>query len=223
MIKKKLIKMMKDNKVYIAPTGAICLNDVVDNIICSKNTNQFMKNINGKTQVNNYYFIGPYTCIEMFKNSKFTRCRNIYKQILTDEEEEIVHYELRYELTTKYRLELANQLPAIKNASNKIETLNTIVDNYKLSEETKQLELQFKLSDNYKFEMEKEKLLYQKEIRIKEIESDTEIAIKNIDVDLQREKNIHLAMEKGYDLSHFSYNATKNKQNTKKKCNIVDL
>lgn len=115
-----------------------------------------------------------------------------------------------------------NKLPVIKEADNKIANLVKVVDGYKQSDELRKqsdelrkLEMQFKLSDNYKLELERD-------VKIKQIESDTQIALGNINIELQREKNKQIAMEHDYDVTHFIDNVSKNKPNSKAK-NIVKL
>lgn len=49
----------------------------------------------------------------------------------------------------------------------------------------------------------------QRDIKIKEIDSDTQIAIKNIELDIQREINKCVAMEQGCDLAQFMDNVKK--------------
>lgn len=105
------------------------------------------------------------------------------------------------------QLIIENQLPAIKDANTQISNLSNVVDTYKQFEQIKKLEYEFKMSDNYKLEVEKE-------IKIKELDSETAIALKNIEVELQREKNKQIAMENGYDPLLFY---ASNKISTKKK------
>ena len=80
--------------------------------------------------------------------------------------------------------------------------------------------MEFRLSDNYKLELERD-------IKIKELDSDTAIAVKKIELDIQREKNKQIAMENGYDLTYFitdiskSNNKPNNKSNNKR--NVIEL
>ena len=76
-----------------------------------------------------------------------------------------------------------NKLPAIKEAGSQFVSLCNVVDAYKQSEEIRKLEFQFKLSDNYRLELETNKF-------IKEIKYETSIAIKNIKLDIEKENNI---------------------------------
>lgn len=117
-----------------------------------------------------------------------------------------------------------HKLPAIKNADTQISTLNNVVDTYKQSDEIRKLELQYRLSENYKLEIEVDKLRIEKDIKIKQIENDTQIAMGNIEIQLQREKNKQYAMEHGYDLTHFIDNVIKNKNNKHtKKQGVINL
>ena len=85
-----------------------------------------------------------------------------------------------------------NKLPAIKEADNKIQTLSTVVDAYRQSDELRKLELEFKMSENYKLEL-------QRDIKIKEID----MLMKEIDSKIQREKNRGIAMMRGRKLRDF--------------------
>jgi hypothetical protein len=85
-----------------------------------------------------------------------------------------------------------NKLPAIKEADNKIQTLSTVVDAYRQSDELRKLELEFKMSENYKLEL-------QRDIKIKEID----MLMKEIDSKIQREKNRGIAMMHGRKLRDF--------------------
>ncbi len=96
-------------------------------------------------------------------------------------------------------------LPAIKEANNTISNLNNVVDVYRQTDKTRQLELKFKLSDNYKLELE---------TKLKEFESIIEV--RKLDIELQKEKNIQSAIENGADPNKFFglvSNVTKNKNN----------
>lgn len=110
-----------------------------------------------------------------------------------------------FAITTKYTHEFMikllqeliakNPLEAIKEADSKISHLSAIVDTYKQSDDLRKLELQYKMSENYKLELEKD-------IKIKKMDSETQITIKKIDLEIQREKNKQIAMEQGYALDH---------------------
>lgn len=95
----------------------------------------------------------------------------------------------------------------LTEANDKIDYLLQMIDIYRRSDEIKQLELQFKLSDNYKLELEM--LSMEKEIKMKQIESETKIALKNIELNIQRELTKYMAMKKGYELTHVIDNVKK--------------
>jgi prophage antirepressor-like protein len=132
-----------------------------------------------------------------------------------------------FTITTKYaytffvsmmqNLIANHKLPAIKEADTKNMVLTNAVDIYRQSEELRKLELQYRLSENFKLELERD-------IRIKELDSETAVAVKNIEVELQREKNKQIAMENGYDLDLFiNKNINAVKKGGKDKHNIVVL
>ena len=94
-------------------------------------------------------------------------------------------YSYEYFIDLMKKMVVDNKLPAIKEADNKIQTLSTVVDAYRQSDELRKLELVFKMSENYKPEL-------QRDIKIKEIDSK-----------IQREKNRGIAMMRGRKLRDF--------------------
>lgn len=115
------------------------------------------------------------------------------------------------------------KLPAIKEANNKIDNLTNVLVTYKQSDELRKLELEYRLSDNYKLELQRDIKIKELDTKIKEIDSETRIVLGNIEIDLQREKNKQIAMEKGYDLSQFMTNVDKNTSSKKKKYEIISI
>ena len=87
----------------------------------------------------------------------------------------------------KHMQDLINthKLPAIKEATDQIARLENVVDTFNRSEEIKKLELQFKMSDNYKLEMEKD--IKMKEIEIRRIEAETKLL--NVQLKIERIRN----------------------------------
>lgn len=69
-------------------------------------------------------------------------------------------------------------LPAIKEAANQIVQLEKVVDTFHKSDELKKLELEFKMSDNFKLEVERD-------IKIKEKDVERDIKIKEKDVEMK--------------------------------------
>ncbi|ANB50165.1 putative Bro-N domain-containing protein [Powai lake megavirus] len=118
-----------------------------------------------------------------------------------------------FTVTTKYthqyfidlmkKLIVDHKLPAIKEADDKINALSSVIDSYKHSEEIKKLEYQYKLSDNYKLKL-------QRDIRLKEIDSETQICVKNIELEIEREKSKRVVMNKGFNIQN---NIKKQKHN----------
>ena len=101
------------------------------------------------------------------------------------------------------KLIVDHKLPAIKDANIKIDNLCDVVNSYKQSEEIRKLELQFKLSENYKLEIAKD-------IKIKELDIAKDIRIKELDFQIKELDTKKVAMEKGYDLSYLTKNISKN-------------
>jgi len=83
-----------------------------------------------------------------------------------------------------------------------LSNVNGVVDVYKQSEELRILQEKYKYTDNYRLELETN-------LKIKEIESETAIRLKELDIELQHKKNIQMAMENGYDLDNISISKTK--------------
>ncbi|AVL94396.1 putative Bro-N domain-containing protein [Moumouvirus australiensis] len=119
-----------------------------------------------------------------------------------------------FTVTTKYTHEYfidlmkklieTHKLPAIKEADDKINALTNTIDIYKQSEQIKKLEYKYKKSENYKLKLQrdiqlaqKDIQLAQKDIQIAQIDSDTKIKLKNIDLEIEKEKSKQIAMNKG--------------------------
>ena len=134
-------------------------------------------------------------------------------------------YEYFIELMKK--LIETNKPPAIKEAYNKMAGMQNVMDTQKQFEELRKLELQFRLSDNYKLELDRDVKIKQldteRDIAIKQLDYDIQIAKGNTDIELQREKNKQIAMENNYDLSYFNVDVTKNKTKPKKNDDVIKL
>jgi hypothetical protein len=118
-------------------------------------------------------------------------------------------------------------LPAIKSANDKINELQSNLSIIESNNRIKELESQYKLSDNYQIELEIQKIQSEnikiqsenikiqseKEIRLKEIDSETQLQIQNMQFQMEHERNILKAMENGYDISYLTDNVIKNKNN----------
>ena len=115
------------------------------------------------------------------------------------------------------------KLPAIKEANYKIDNLTNVLDTYKQSDELRKLDLEYRLSENYKLELQRDIKIKEMDTKIKEIDSETQVALRNMEIELQRERNKQIAMEKGYDLTQFMTNVVKNTDNKKKKYEIINI
>ncbi len=140
-----------------------------------------------------------------------------------------------FTISTKYSVEYLidhlkslienNKLPAIQDADNKIANLNAAIKFYKQSDEIKKLELQFKLSDNYKLELENFKLALERDIAVKQLDMTIkrlDMTIKQLDLQIEREKN-KSTIAKGHDHHSFDYDDYINKAIPKKKSAIIKL
>ncbi len=88
-----------------------------------------------------------------------------------------------------------NKLSTMNDAAN----LNARIEFYKQSDEIKKLELQFKMSENYKLELERDRTVKQldHDVSMKQLERD--ITIKKLDLQFEREKNNLAIIEKNHD------------------------
>lgn len=82
---KKLIEILKDNDIRISKKGNICLNDFVENVIKSKNPNLYIKKILDKITINDDFYIKQEDCIEILKQGKSKKCKEIIQYIEKDE------------------------------------------------------------------------------------------------------------------------------------------
>lgn len=176
---------------------------------------------------------------KLFK--KDLKIRNLYRRLTIKNKYQTELFTITTKFTHDYFIDLMqklindHKLPAIKDADNKINNLCNVVDTYKQSDEIKKLELQYKLSDNYKLELHRDikksrtdikinEINSERDVKIKEIVCDADIAIKNIYLKIECEKSKQLAMNKGYDLTHFIDNVIqKPLVKSKKKSNILVL
>ncbi len=154
---------------------------------------------------------------KLFK--KELKLRNLNRAMTIKKKSQTELFAITAKFTHEYFIEhlkklvYDNKLPAIKEAHTKIDTLENVVDTYKQSDKLRELEYQFKMSDNYKLEVEAA-------VRIKELDSETAKTVKELDIELEHVKNIGHAMRNGYDLEPFlNYNkcGTSKKINSKQK------
>lgn len=96
-----------------------------------------------------------------------------------------------------------HKLPAIAEANNQITTLSTIVNKYDTSEQIKQLKFQFKLSDNYKLELEHN-------IRLRELD----LQIEKEKTDAERERTKQASVNKNFNYVSSSDTIVINKPTT---------
>ena len=88
-----------------------------------------------------------------------------------------------------------NKLPEIKEADNKIKNLSAVNNVYQQQEKHQHDIIMFKLSENYKLEMEHQ-------YRMKQID----LEIQKEKIVEQKEKNKQIAMDRGYNLKDLGYN-----------------
>jgi hypothetical protein len=82
-----LSKILKENDVHISKKGDISLNDFVEQIIGSKNPDNYMKSVKGKFIQKKKYYISQETCMELLAKGKSRKCKEIYTKILEENKE----------------------------------------------------------------------------------------------------------------------------------------
>ena len=83
----KLTKILCDNEVNISRKGNVCLHDLVVNVIGSKNPKTYIARLSDKYDVivvNSKPYVNKEDCINILKEAKFKKCKNIYTRILID-------------------------------------------------------------------------------------------------------------------------------------------
>jgi prophage antirepressor-like protein len=169
----------------------------------------------------------------LFENELIVR--NLHRNMTINGKAQTELFTISTKFTHDYFIDLMkkiineHKLPAIKEADNKIITLNNVLDVHNNSNELRKMEYDLKkmkydyrVTENYRLELQRDIKMKERDIKVKEIDSETAIAIENIKLDIEREKSKQIAMEKGYDLNLFISNVTKNvSMKTSKKNNNV--
>ena len=83
----KLFEIMKEHDVHITKKGMICLEDFVDNVIGSKNPEQYMKKVDDKRSIKGKYYIDTQQCMGLLKGTKFRKCKQIVADIEKEEDD----------------------------------------------------------------------------------------------------------------------------------------
>ena len=161
--------------------------------------------------------------------------RNLYRSMNINDKPQT---EL-FTISTKYPYEFfiekmkelieKNPLPGIKEAN--VKMMENKIQQLEQSQELRKMEIEFESSENFKLKVQSniklKELEAQRDIRIKEIEYDTKIAMGNIEIELQKERNKQIAMERGYDLADLSDKVinkpTKSVKSPKKESNVIKL
>lgn len=137
---------------------------------------------------------------KLFK--KEIKLRNLNRSLIIKKKPQTELFAITSKFTHEYFIEHLkklveeHKLPSVKEANTKIDAMSNVLDTYKQSDKLRELEYQFKMSDNYKLEVEAA-------VRIKELDSETAKTVKELDIELERVKNIGHAMINGYDLEPF--------------------
>lgn len=124
-----------------------------------------------------------------------------------------------------------NKLPAIAEANNQITTLSTIVNKYEISEQTRQMKLQFKMSENYKLKLQKDKLQLEKDIKIRELDlliEKEKTETEKYKTEAERERTKQASVNKNFNYVSSSNKIITNEppkplKNTYNKKNVIRL
>ena len=184
-------------------------------------------------------FIGKCDNCELVESlfGKELKLRYVHRELVINKKSQTELFTITTKYTYKYFIELlqnlieTNKLPAIKEAHTQISNLSNVLDSYKQSDKLRELELQYRLSENYKLELQTDaritELESKRDVRIKELDLETQTIVKNLDIKLQREKNKQIAMEKGYDLTCLGYSVVNRSNPTiikeKKKGDVISI
>jgi hypothetical protein len=86
-----MVNILESNNVRISTKDNICLYDFVEKVIQSKNAELYMKKINDKKLLNDdNYYIKPSKCIDILKQGKSKKCKEIVQLIEKDEMIQVV-------------------------------------------------------------------------------------------------------------------------------------
>lgn len=111
------------------------------------------------------------------------------------------------------KLIVTHKLPAIAEANNQITTLSAVVNQYDTAEKTRQMELQFKMSDNYKLELERDIRLRELDLQIEQQRTITEskkVAAEEKRTEAERERTKQASVNKNFNYVSSSDNIIKN-------------
>ncbi len=84
----ELVKVLKTNDVHVSSKGNICLNDFIEEIIGSKNPDQYMKKIKNKFVYKQKYYITQDACLEILEQGKSKKCKEILAEINENDDED---------------------------------------------------------------------------------------------------------------------------------------
>jgi prophage antirepressor-like protein len=83
-----LSKILIENDVHVSTKNGISLNDFVEQIIKSKNPENYMKSVKDKSMYKKKYYITEETCMELLAKGKSKKCKEIYTEIQEEGEDE---------------------------------------------------------------------------------------------------------------------------------------
>lgn len=178
------------------------------------------------------------------------KVRYLHRSMTIKDKSQTELFTITTKITHMFLIELVQQLiidnplAAIKNAEEHNKQLINSLAIYKKNEEIHKLEKElhklkqkYKLSDNYKLNIEKEIRIKEsedkkqarikesedkKQIRLKELDDETKIRLHEIDLEIEKEQKIQIAIENGIDLTTLVLD-TNRPVNKRKKLEVIRL
>jgi hypothetical protein len=117
-----LKEVLESFDVYVSSKGNVCLNDIVENIIKSKNSDAYMKAVKDKFEYKNKYYVTSDTCMDILKKGKSKTCKKVFEKIKVDGSEELKKLELKYKLSENYKLEIERDIKEYDAKLKEVET-----------------------------------------------------------------------------------------------------
>ena len=127
---------------------------------------------------------------KLFEND--VKTFNLYRQLTINGKRQTelftvsIKYPIDYHIQNMQRLIDMYKLPALKNADDRIMHLTNVVDIQRQSDDLRRMEFQFKMSENYKLEVEKD-------LKIRELD----IQALRLNIELEKEKTKQMVIQAG--------------------------
>ncbi len=91
-MRENLLRILREKDVSMTKKGYISLYDFVEKIVGSKNPVAYASKIKGHNPVviNGEEYISPESCLNILKNAKFTKCRELYNNLQVKDGDKLV-------------------------------------------------------------------------------------------------------------------------------------